>query len=119
MIKPDELGSERPYGQWSCRGSDVWNAISAAVSGDSEALRRLLERDPNLARVEYQPIHFAVREGHLEAVRILLDAGADPSTVGLSGDDLVTIARDRGYEAVALLLEEVRARSSHTLPEFT
>jgi len=39
-----------------------------------------MERDPSLSRAEYfyaPPIHFAVREGHAEAVRILLDAGAE------------------------------------------
>ena len=44
-----------------------------------EALVALMERDPNLSRAEYfyaPPIHFAVRDGHAEAVRILLDAGA-------------------------------------------
>ena len=48
MIKPDELASELPHGPWSCRGCDVWDAICAAVTGDAVALRRLLERDPNL-----------------------------------------------------------------------
>jgi len=79
MLKPPELESERPYGLWSPRGCDVWDAISAAAAGDAEALRRLLERDPNLYRAEYwytQPIHFAVREGHPAAVRVLLEAGA-------------------------------------------
>ncbi len=122
MIKPDVLESELPHGPWSCRGCDVWDAIRAAVTGDAAALRRLLERDPNLYRAEYcytQPIHFAVREGHLEAVRVLLDAGADPAAVGLSGEDLITVARDRGHETVARLLEDVRARRGCTTPADT
>ena len=73
MIKPPELASE------------VWDAICAAATGDAEALRRLLPRDPNLYRSGYwytPPIHFAVREGHLEAVRVLLEAGAVPPRWG-------------------------------------
>jgi uncharacterized protein len=45
------------------------------------ALRGLLARAPQLARAQYwytQPIHFAVRSGYLDAVQVLLDAGADP-----------------------------------------
>jgi len=37
MIKPDVLGSELPYGPWSCRGCDVWDTICAAVIGDAAA----------------------------------------------------------------------------------
>jgi ankyrin repeat protein len=120
MIKPPELASDAPFGSWSCRGCDVWDAICAAVAGDAEALRRLLERDPNLYRAGYwytQPIHFAVREGHLEAVRVLLEAGADPAAVELSGESLIAIARDRGHEAVARVLEEARARQERTAPD--
>jgi ankyrin repeat protein len=112
MIKPDELGSPLPHGPWGCRGCDVWDAICAAAAGDADALRRLLERDPNLYRAAYwytQPIYFAVREGHLEATRMLLDAGADPASARL-GEDLVTVARDRGHKAVAELLEEHSTR---------
>src|SRR6266571_4517634 len=120
MIQPPELASEAPFGSWSSRGCDVWDAICAAVAGDAEALRRLLGRDPNLYRAGYwytQPIHFAVREGHLEAVRVLLEAGADPAAVALSGESLITVARDRGHEAVARLLEEVRAERGRTAPD--
>ena len=113
MIKPDELASELPHGPWSSRGCDIWDAFSAAATGDAAALRRLLDRDPNLYRAGYwytPPIYFAVREGHLEATRVLLDAGSDPAAVGLTGEDLITVARDRGYEAIARLLEDVRDR---------
>jgi len=120
MIRPPELASEAPFGSWSCRGCDVWDTICAAEAGDADALRRLLARDPNLCRSGYwytEPIHFAVREGHAEAVRVLLEAGADPAAVELSGEDLVAMARDRGHEAVAVLLEEARARQGRTAPD--
>ena len=108
MIQPLELASALPHGPGSCRGCDVWDTFCAAARGDVVALRALLARDPNLCRAEYwytQPIHFAVREGHVAAVQVLLEAGAEASFVGLSGEDLVTIARDRGHLAVARVLE--------------
>ena len=119
MIRPDEFKSERPHGPWSCRGRDIWAAMRAAERGDAAELRRLLERDPNLYRAEYwytQPIHFAVREGHLEATRVLLDAGADPAFVGSGGDDLITIARDRGHDAVVRMLQEARTADGREEP---
>jgi ankyrin repeat protein len=113
MIKPAELATDLPHGPWSCRGCDIWDTIQAAATGDTDVLRRLLERDPNLYRAAYwyaQPIHFAVREGHLEAVQILLDAGADPTATGLFGEDLITVARDRDHQQVATLLEDAAAK---------
>ena len=74
MIKPPEMESDL--------GRDVWDTITAAAAGDTLTLQRLMERDPSLSRAEYfyaPPIHFAVREGHAEAVRILLDAGRSRS----------------------------------------
>jgi hypothetical protein len=55
--------------------------ICSAIKGDVPAIRRLLKQDPNLAITEYwytQPIHFAVREGHLEATQTIIEAGAGP-----------------------------------------
>ena len=50
----------------------------------------------------------------LKAVRVYcapMFTGADhyARLVGMSGEDLITLARDRGHEAVALLLESTRA----------
>ena len=113
------MNSHRNFhtGRGPARGCDMWDAFSAAVTGDAAALRSLLDRDPNLYRAGYwytPPIYFAVREGQLEAVRVLLDAGSDPAAVGLTGEDLITVARDRGYEEVACLLEDVRDRSDRS-----
>lgn len=107
MIKPDELDSDRPYGSWGFRGHDIWEMLRAAADGEVETLEALLARDRNLVRAEYwytRPIHLAVREGHIDAVRVLLDSGADPAAEDLAGDDLITTARDRGFQAVAKLL---------------
>jgi ankyrin repeat protein len=119
VIQPPELDSDRPMGPWSSRACDVWAVLCASVEGDVQSLRGLLERDPNLYRVEYwytPPLQLAVREGREDAVRLLLAAGADPSPVLLCGDDLETIARDRGHESVARLIEEARARLGRTTP---
>ena len=111
MIRPDVLASERPYGPWGVRGSDLWETFLAAETGDVRALRRLLGKDPNLARTEYwytPPLRIAVREGHAEAARVLRDAGGEPASL-IGQDDLVTVARERGHEDVARLVEEFRA----------
>lgn len=115
LIQSDELGSERPYDPWSSRGCDVWEAITAARSGDAAALRRLLARDPNLSRYT-EPLHFAVREGHLEAAQVLLAAGADPDARGHDGETLATVARERGHAAVAALLDTAHGQSPRTIP---
>ena len=111
MIRPQELAGEE--------GRDRWDTIRAAAGGDTAALRALLHRDPALARAEfwYTPaIHFAVREGHAEAVRLLLDAGADPEWNGLHDGDLVRMARERGHAAIVELLETERARRGRIAP---
>lgn len=73
----------------------------------------MLERDPRLSRAEYwytPVIHFAAREGHLEAVQLLLDAGADPEWNGLHDGSLIAstplawAARTNAVEMVECLL---------------
>jgi ankyrin repeat protein len=110
MIRPPELAS------------DAWEALSAAAAGDVETLRRQLARDPDLHRREYwytPPLYFAVREGHEDAVRLLLEAGADPATVCIDDQDLAAVARDRGHEAVARLIDGAIVRARRTLPDAT
>jgi hypothetical protein len=113
MIKPPEMESDL--------GRDVWDTITAAAAGDTLTLQRLMGRDPSLSRAEdfyAPPIHFAVREGHAEAVRILLDAGAaETEWNGCDLDGLIEIAGDRSYDEIALLLDEVRRRRKPVAPQ--
>ena len=111
MIKPRELDSKE--------GDDIWATITASANGDIAALRRLLDRNPELSRAQYwytYPMHFAVRSGHLEAVQALLDAGADPEWNGYHDGSLTEMACERGHEDVARLLEDARRRLGRIVP---
>ena len=111
LIKPDDLNS--------ADGQVRWEAIAASANGDVAALRRLLERNPQLSRAQYSytpPMHFAVRSGHLEAVQMLLDAGADPEWNGYHDGSLIEMAGERGHAQIARLLEDARQRAGRVAP---
>jgi len=110
MLKPDELEDDE--------GHDVWETLVAASTGDVDSLRRLIDKNPSLSRAEfwYSPaIHFAVREGHVAAVQLLLEAGADPESNGLYDGSLIDMARDRGHSVIAAMLERERDRRRRTV----
>ena len=118
MNQPEALRSEQVE-LWSRgRGVEVWAMLCAAIRGDIETVRALVDRDPNLVNCEYEyltPLRFAVRENQRAVVDFLLEKGADPAYE--AGDSLVTIARDRGYTELTALFETVLRERYHIVPE--
>ena len=101
-------------------GRDTWPFLTAVYRGDEATVRQMLARDPSLARAEYaylQPLHYAVRGGRIEMVRLLLDAGSDPLAEGWSGkfgdeirdDTPLGRARDRELSEIVAILEAAAA----------
>ena len=106
----DALWQDNP-GAWGCEPADIWAMLCAALMGDAARVRALAKRAPDLVRAEYwytQPLHFAVREGHVDVVKTLLALGADPTYRRYSHEALATVARDRGHEEVARIVEDAR-----------
>jgi len=111
LIRPVELRPGRPYTLHDGRvvtTDDVFAMFVAARAGDLKQVRRLIARAPGLALVEYNytpPIHFAVREGHLAIVKLLIDRGADLAYRSYPfQDSLLTIAEDHEHDDVIRLL---------------
>ena len=117
LIRPFELVPDESdwTGHWL--GETIWQVLNAARDGDTTKLRAMLEDDPTLVKAEFwytPPLHFAVREGHLDATRMLLNAGADIFHRSLYAQEtLLEMALDRGHDEVAnLLRDELRHRVS-------
>ena len=114
MIQPNELKTELPVSLSNGAVSTttkLWDILSASYKGDLQAIKELVNECPELIYAQYNytpPIHFAVREGHVELVKYLLSNGAhDPAyKIYPFLDSLQTIAEDRGYEETVLLLEQ-------------
>jgi hypothetical protein len=54
MIRPDELKTDEPL-KWSAgTGTEVWEMFCAAISGDLQEIRRLLNQNPALVRCQYR-----------------------------------------------------------------
>ena len=111
LIRPVELRAGRPYTLQDgdvVTTDDVFGMFVAARAGDLKHVRRSIAHAPGLALVEYNytpPIHFAVREGHLAMVKLLIERGADLAyrTYPFQ-DSLLTIADDHEHAGVATLL---------------
>lgn len=113
MIRPTDQELDESGGGLGCPGADIWAMMMAAVDGDTQAIRELLARAPKLAEAQYwytPPLHYAVREGHLEAVKLLVEAGADPTFIRYGGEDLKIVARDRNHHAVADYIAEAQTQ---------
>lgn len=99
LIRSEDIGSDE----------DTWAMINAARSGDTGAMKTLMDRRPGIEHSDHwytTPMHFAVREGHMDAVKLLLEAGVDPGVWRYGGDPLPVVARDRGHEELARMLEQ-------------
>ena len=111
-LVPDELDWT---GRWI--GETIWRVLNAARDGETTKLRAMLEAGPTLVKAEFWytlPLYFAVREGHLDATRMLLDAGSDIFHRSLyTQETLLQMALDRGHDEVAnLLRDKLRRRVS-------
>lgn len=115
LKQPADLSTDNPL-FWSVgAGTDVWAMFIASATGDIDALKTLLDKDPNLIRSHYDyrtSTLFAVQENQIEAVKFLLSRGANPISSG-TNDTLLTIAKDRGFAETAQLLETAVAGANN------
>jgi len=88
----------------------VWETLMASKEGNLEKLKALVRETPGLIFAQYNytpPIHFAVREGHIELVRYILEKGAlDANYITYPfKDSLLTIAEERGHKEIVSILK--------------
>ncbi len=119
FIQPDILKTDSHVPYSGGKGNEVWNMLEACTTGKFSLVRELLENDPALSNCSwayFTPLHFAVREGHTEIVRLLLQYGADATAKsGLGWQDTpLQKALDRGHHRIAQILEDHLQRTFHS-----
>ncbi|MEK6321935.1 MAG: ankyrin repeat domain-containing protein [Acidobacteriota bacterium] len=107
MIQPEELKKDEPLVWSTGTGTEVWEMFCAAITGNLDTIKRLVNNDSSIVRCQYAyrtPLYFAVRENQVEVAAFLLEHGTDPLGLAVN-DSLLDITRDRGYVEMEKLLE--------------
>src|SRR5688572_21120013 len=120
MLQPIELRSELPMvlsNKIVSTTTKVWDILVASKRGDLETVKKMADEYHELLYAQYNytpPIHFAVREGHIDLVKYLLDNGAHHPSYKIYPfqESLQTIASDRRYDDIELLLNEYAGNAS-------
>ncbi|MCQ6557088.1 ankyrin repeat domain-containing protein [Paenibacillus mendelii] len=116
---PAELAKDDYLPETGEYGSNVWRMLVASENGDVELAKSLLGRDASLANCSwgyFSPLQFAIREGHINIVKLLLRYGAvaaDKSPISWQ-DTPLQKAIDRGYAEIGELLKEHLERTLHS-----
>ena len=93
----------------------VADLCEAAASGDVSRIKQILGEQPDLVNVhmaennEHRAIHYAVMNGHIDAVRVLMEAGADHNSGIYPHRDATgafTMARERGLDDIVHVIRE-------------
>lgn len=110
LLQPIGLQLDEPDWTGQHTGEDIWAVLNASRDGETDKLGSLLSSHPGLANANYwytTPLQLAVREGHLDAVRMLVDAAADITHRSLyQSETLLTLAADRGHKPVVDYLRQ-------------
>jgi uncharacterized protein len=120
MIQPKELKLHLPMEVGNgviSTTTKVWEILLASYDGNLDKVTRLVDECPELIYAQYNyapPIHFAVREGHIELVKYLLSYGAHDTNYQFYPfqESLQTVANDRSYAEIENLLDEYAANLS-------
>ena len=104
--------------------ASVADLCDAAARGDVARIEEILAGSPEMVNVclrendERRPLHFAVIHQHTEAVRALMEAGADPRAGVYPHRDATSaaqVAEERGYAEIAQIIrreEELRQKKA-------
>jgi ankyrin repeat protein len=125
MTQPEQMKTTAyVYGIEKLNGYDAWALFEACAAGDLPKVKALVAKDRRLVNGQfwYQfPIHMAVRAGHADIVKLLLEHGADLGQSRFtynSWDKLLLCAQERDYRQIESLLQRAMARSFNYTPDF-
>lgn len=115
LLMPMELDLESVDWTGSHPNVIIWKILNAARDGDLDEVNSIIQKYPRAVDAQFwyvPPLHFAVREGHLDVVRFLVEHGADLTNQTLyGGETFYQTAQDRGHTDVMNFLREAMQES--------
>jgi ankyrin repeat protein len=108
VVKLKEKRKEQAKAAAEKRVKMLQNIHGVIRVGDNDDIKRLLDKDPALVNKkdnrQETPLHKAIKYKKLDAVKLLLDRGADITTVDKNGKGVLDMARD--VDTTRLLLDK-------------